>query len=134
MITTLLQLFLLMFISSIIHEAGHALFGKLFGLQLAQFQIFGGDAVLRYKAFAIGYIPMVSWVVFKYHGKILGRTKKIMLAAGGCIFQLAAALLLMYAGLFKWLYSYMLVMCLVNLIPFKNSDGHQILRMLLRKK
>lgn len=137
MILLLLKLLAITFLSALVHEAGHAFYGWCVGLKLRQFQIFAGEPILKFGVFAIGYLPMVSWVIFD-DTAALSRKEKIVVAAGGCLMQQLFSsiiyLLLKKYSFCTMLSNYMLLMSLVNLIPFKNSDGAHLLRLLLKKK
>ena len=64
----LLQLILSLTILVVIHELGHFLFARLFGVRVERFSLFFGKPLLRYKPkrsdteFVVGWLPFGGYV------------------------------------------------------------------------
>ncbi len=126
----LLQLILSLTILVIIHELGHFLFARLFGVRVERFSLFFGKPLLRYKPKRSETEFVVGWLPFGGYVEIAGmideslnveqmkqpeqpwefRTKpawqRMLIMIGGVCFNLLLAFFIYSMVLFKWGDSY----------------------------
>ncbi len=126
----LLQLILSLTILVIIHELGHFLFARLFGVRVERFSLFFGKPLLRYKPKRSETEFVVGWLPFGGYVEIAGmideslnveqmkqpeqpwefRTKpawqRMLIMIGGVCFNLLLAFFIYAMVLFKWGDSY----------------------------
>lgn len=123
----MIDILLFISISIIVHEAGHFIAGKVFKLHIASVQLFLYPIIFVFfkgTLFKIGFIPIVGYVnalgIYK-----LSRSKQIIYYLSGILMN---SILLLYPN--NILFTINVYMIIVNLIPFKNSDGKKILNLL----
>ena len=126
----LLQLILSLTILVVIHEFGHFLFARLFGVRVERFSLFFGNPLLRYKPKRSETEFVVGWLPFGGYVEIAGmvdeslnmeqlkqepqpwefRTKpawqRMLIMIGGVCFNLILAFFIYSMVLFKWGDSY----------------------------
>ena len=126
----LLQLILSLTILVVIHELGHFLFARLFGVRVERFSLFFGKPLLRYKPKRSETEFVVGWLPFGGYVEIAGmideslnveqmkqpeqpwefRTKpawqRMLIMIGGVCFNLLLAFFIYSMVLFKWGDSY----------------------------
>ena len=126
----LLQLILSLTILVVIHELGHFLFARLFGVRVDRFSLFFGKPLLRYKPKRSETEFVVGWLPFGGYVEIAGmideslnvdqmkqpeqpwefRTKpawqRMLIMVGGVCFNLILAFFIYAMVLFKWGDSY----------------------------
>ena len=126
----LLQLILSLTILVVIHEFGHFLFARLFGVRVERFSLFFGKPLLRYKPKRSETEFVVGWLPFGGYVEIAGmvdeslnmeqlkqepqpwefRTKpawqRMLIMIGGVCFNLILAFFIYSMVLFKWGDSY----------------------------
>lgn len=122
----LLQLILSLTILVVIHELGHFLFARLFGVRVERFSLFFGKPLLRYKPKRSDTEFVVGWLPFGGYVEIAGmideslnveqmkqpeqpwefRTKpawqRMLIMVGGVCFNLILAFFIYAMVLFKW--------------------------------
>lgn len=122
----LLQLILSLTILVVIHELGHFLFARLFGVRVERFSLFFGKPLLRYKPKRSETEFVVGWLPFGGYVEIAGmideslnieqmkqpeqpwefRTKpawqRMLIMIGGVCFNLLLAFFIYSMVLFKW--------------------------------
>lgn len=148
----LLQLLLALSLLVFVHEAGHFLFARLFGVHVEKFYLFfdtGGKALFRYRSkrsgteYGIGWLPLGGYCKIKgmvdegylengvrtspkedeMRGKLAWQRLFIML--GGILFNLLFAMLI-YAGIAYHQGSYSLASSDIRAGMMFSSLGHEI--------
>ena len=126
----LVQLILALTILVVIHEFGHFLFARLFGVRVERFSLFFGKPLLRFKPKRSETEFVVGWLPFGGYVEIAGmvdeslnmeqlkqepqpwefRTKpawqRMLIMVGGVFFNLLLAFFIYSMVLFTWGYSY----------------------------
>lgn len=138
----MMQFFIGCSIAVLVHELGHAAFMWLFKIPVTLIEWGKGPRLLKFKAFEIRLL-LLGGGVYPAGSELADRKwKGVLIALGGIIAQWIVTIIIARAGLHKveWLTDVVIwfvaasLLALLNLIPYRGTDGYDLIRVLTRKE
>jgi len=129
-------------LSVLVHELGHAILQKMFGLPVSMIEWGSGPRIFKFKVFEMRLIPLRGSVF--PNGSTLAKSKwvALVIAAGGILAQWFGMWMIAVSHIYIIptiniiciSYAVAAFVSLLNLIPTRNSDGYFIIKALRRTR
>ncbi len=127
------QFIVILYIVLLIHEFGHIIMFRAFGVKLGYLRIGIGFPIIKYKRFELCIIPFEGRV-WAEEGSMCDTWKYVLILLGGSLFELLVAMLIfsysrlfVVSGFIAELIVILLVTGIGNLIPFERDlDGYKV--------